>query len=546
MRLSVNSQARQSPRVMGSSVALFLWAFASLACAPPRDVPGTDTVQVARERDSCRFQGAEVAADGRIRIAGGEGETGPTSGTVTCDYPLDHDGDVTTVGLLGEHVPVLQTAARFARWPLAATDIILQARHRFSDGRHGPWHPRNVLLGGDFADLNGNGIPDAVNVLVGDSSGNSWSLLADIAFAGPPPEDFWLERSSIITSADLVANEPNPASARVLRVSKLWTGGGTMSTMTTALLAPSTTWTVSGWTRWDKPPGPDAMARFHEVDRNANLTTKYVLVGDDDFHRPSGKSPWRWRALTFTSQASTTGLSLIPARLTSSSGEMAAAGFEIREGSLLDPAAEVVSEPDLAALDTWEISEPGAARVVASGGGLGPALQLDPAPGQPVSAHQRDPFPLTEGQVYVVTLAMENRASPHYDPTHETWVSCYLEFLDADLRVLDHAKAQVFRPRLEHPVAAAALAPPGTRYGRVLLAALHRTYGPEQLDGTMTALFAGLKVARTSYDPAFQPRPPQRSVTLPREPGAVGVQVRTRLLTRDPQVQPSYSGLVVQ
>ena len=538
-------EARPSGRIVRNlGAGLLLQACAGLACLQADDA-ATEIVHVGQDLQRCRFEDAKVAPDGRVRIAGEDAGITHTSGAMTCDYQLADDAAVTVVTLLGEDVPVLQTAAEHGRWPLVATDIIMQARYLRSDGSYGPWEPRNVLLGGDFADQNQNGVPDSINVLVGDAT-DKWSLIADLEAVGPPPDGFWLGRESIATKGDLVANDPNPASPTALRLTKPWTGGGLLASMTTALVAPSTTWTVSGWTRWDKPDGPDLMARFHELDSSGQTTTKYVLVGDDDFHQPTGSSPWRWRALTFTSEPATTGLMLIPARFTASMGEMSSAGFEIREGSVFDPAQPTVSEPDFSTLETWEISHPDAASVVSLGPGLEPGLQLVPSAGEVVTARQRNPFPVTAGRVYAFTVAMENRASAEYDSTHDTWVSCYLEFLDGSMRVLDHAKAQVFRPRLEHPVAAAATAPPGSMYGRFLVAGLHKTYSAKKLEGRMTAVVGGLRVASSSYDPSFQPRPAQRSVALRRQPGSVAVQVRARLLTRDPGVQPSFRGLAIQ
>ena len=522
-------------------------ALASTACAGAAQNPAAESLGVGRGLEGCRFTNAEVGSDGRVRIARDLSRDPATHGDVTCDIDVPSSPASVSVTVLDPRIPVSQTDSPANRWPYVATDIVLQARQRRTDGTFTQWEPRNLLLGGDFADSNANGVPDSVQVLVGDAAGTDWSIIADIDSVGPPPAGFWLAPERIKTESNLLADDSNPASSRALHLGKQWEGGGMLASMTTALLAPDTGWTVSGWTRYDKPATPDAMARFHETDASGRTTTKYVMLGDDDFHAPVGTSEWRWRALSFTSRSDTTGLMLIPARLTASAGQMRASGFEIREGSVYDASAPLLFQADFARLEDWDISDPKTVRQVPLDGEAGSALEIQPAPGEVVAARHRNSFPVTPGTLYALSVAMANETSPHYDSTHDAWMSCYLEFLDEAGTVLDFAKAQVFRPRLDRPVAAATIAPRGAVRGRILLAAMHKTYSSKVLDGTMKGLFSALRVARSSHDASFEPRPPGRQEVLLRlEPGTAGIQIRTRLLTRDPNVHPSFLGLTVR
>jgi hypothetical protein len=221
---------------------------------------------------------------------------------------------------------------------------------------------------------------------------------------------------------------------------------------------------------------------------------------------------------------------------------MWAAGFEIREGSVFSSTIPALFQEDFRSIDAWDLSDPAVAAAVRIGDGSIGALQIAPAPGQVVTAVQRTPVPLRGGVLYAFQIAMENRASLSYDPTHETWVSCYLEFLDESMKFLDYAKVQVFRPVLDRPAAAAALAPEGTRYARFVIAALHKTYGPNTLAGSMVALFSRLALQQSTYDGGFRARSPTANLVPSCAPDAVAIQIRSRLLTRDRTVTPSLAG----
>lgn len=501
---------------------------------------------VGSSLENCQRDHAVLDKQGRVRLeALGTNEV-ITHGTIICDYKIAQHRSVTSVSVRARDVPMPQDQSPYSWWPTLTTDVITQVRFRRADGSYSPWEPRNVLDGGDFADSNSNGIPDDVNVLVGDADQN-WSIYADTQTIGPRPPDFWLPPERILNQASLVDASDHPEGlGPSLHIHKPWMGGQQLASMATALLPPDATWTVSGWNRFEKMDAPDLMARFHEHDSTGASLTKYVLLGDDDFHAPNGRSGWTWRALSFTSEPRTAGLMLIPARLTASPGDMWASAFEIREGSVFSSTAPTLFQADFGTLDAWEVSDPAVTTAVRVGVGSIPALQISPTPGQVVTAVQRTPVPVREGALYAFQIAMENRASPSYDPTHETWVSCYLEFFDESMKFLEYAKVQVFRPVLDRPAAAATIAPAGARYARFFLAALHKTYDGNELAGSMVALFSRLTLQESSYDPTFRARSRTTDIVPGCTPDAVAIQIRSRLLTRDRTTTPSLAGFDIQ
>jgi hypothetical protein len=142
---------------------------------------------------------------------------------------------------------------------------------------------------------------------------------------------------------------------------------------------------------------------------------------------------------------------------------------------------------------------------------------------------------------------MQNDASAKYEPTHETWVSCYLEFLGGENRVLDYVKAMVFRPVLQRPVGAAMMAPPASKFARFRLVASHITYGERQhLTGTMAASFSALQLQESAYDATWTPRPPGAKIKFSAPVRAAKMQIRSWLLSRDRRVTPSFGGYEVR
>jgi hypothetical protein len=500
-----------------------------LVCACGGGDPVVEPCDVPIELAGCAGDNVVVDAGG-ARLANG------TAGTLTCT------SDIVPAAFAVTAAPAARAPAT---WPQLASDVIVQARYRRADGSVGAWQPADVLDAGAFADTGGDGIPDLTNVLVGESS---WDLFVDVATVGdPPPDQSWF---TLRTSGAFVdGDHPDGVVERSLHLTAPGTGVQYLATLGKALVPPGTTLTLAGWNRYAIPVASSgAMARWNEVDAAGVATTKYVMIGDDDFFAPEGTRGWTWRALTLTTEPSTVALNIVPARLNTVAGDMWAAGWQLREDAVYGtPGARVVFEETFASLRdldspgaAWESSDPAVTRTAIVDGRS--VLQIDPAPREVVTVTQRAPIAVTPGTLYAVHVAMENRADPAYDRTHHTWLSTYLEFLDAGGQVIDHVKVQSFRPVLARPSGAAIVAPPGAVAARFLLAALHKTYAPEPIDKTMTALFAELRLEEATYAIGASSRAPVQA--LAPDPAATGVEIRARLLRRDP-AQPSELGAIV-
>jgi hypothetical protein len=479
-----------------------------------------DTCIVPAALETCQLHAVTLEA-GRARLAGA------TAGSIQCSF------DVVASSL---EVDADASAASPRTWPAVAGDVITQARYRHADGSTGAWQPADVLEAGGFDDSAGDGIPDLTNLLVG---AQTWEMFVDVDTVGtPPPDQNWF---TLRTAGTFVDADHPPGAARSLHLTSPQTGTQYLATLGKALVPPLTTWTLSGWNRYDVPVATSgAMARFNELDATGAHTTKYVLIGDDDFDMPVGTTGWTWRALTFTTEPSTTGLNIVPARLNTIAGEMWASNWQLREDAVYGTAgARVVFEESFATLDGWQLDNPAITQLASVDGH--PVMQLDPAPHVVATAIQRQPIAVTPGKLYAFRAEMENRAAASYDRTHQAWMSTYLEFLDAGGRVIDHVKVQTFRPVFERPVGAAIVAPAGAVAARFMLVASHTSYAPEPLEQTMTALFGSLRLEESTYQLEATHR--ASSLVMVPDPDAVATETRTRLLTDDPAVAPSLGGI---
>ena len=426
---------------------------------------------------------------------------------------------------------------------------MVQTRFPDAEGAWSPWQPRNLLAYGGFADGDGNGIPDGVTVMRLRTDGAALALGAPGAIPPCPPGSWWHDKT-ILREGSMVAREdlpPGLSSALVL--ARDTADGQDTAEMRRDLVPSGATLTVSGWNRHDigDETSMGVMARFHEFDAAGRRVGKYVLLGDDDFHQPSGAVPWRWRALTFTTTPGTVRLGIYPIRMIRARGRAWAAGWEIREWAVFSPWGEgrVLLRDEFTGPDGWQADPPEAAEFRTDG--AAGTLLLTPAPGSVATVRRRDSVPLREKALYAFRIDMGNDVPAGYDATHDAWVSCYLEFRDDAGRVLDTVKAMAFRPDPAQPVGAAAFAPPGTAQGTFFIAASHKTYADAgRIRGAMQATFRRLQLEESAYDPQWSPRLADPAAVANVPEGARRMQVRARLLTRDPAVTPSFSGYEVR
>ena len=467
-----------------------------------------------------------------------------SSGTcsTTLDVPEGHPKQV-ELKLIGPKTPAGDASSKM--WPALATDIITQVRFRSNDGRWTDWEPRNLLRGGDMADSDGDGIPDWASVMCLREHGNLMHADTRVSDWMPPEADYWhgktLERGRFVDEVD------HPAGAgQSLRLTRATSDGQDTAAMRLDLVPPDTELTVCGWTKYDLGDGTSmgVMARFHEFDGSGNRVNKYVLLGDDDFHQPSGRSEWRWRALSFRSLPETKFLNIYPIRMISAKGRAWAANYEVRLGSVYSDwgAGRAIFRENFENLDGWEISGAG-------GGGLSKktvdgdsSLRLDPKPLDVVTATQKKYIEVEPGQLYSFRIAMQNDVPTHYDKTHQAWMSAYLEFYDRDKRFLDYCKVMAFRPTLEKPAGAAMQAPKGSRYARFMLAASHISYGDRDgMEGPMHAYFDALQLEQSDFHPTFTPRP-NGPIQIEVPPQAEKLEIRSFLLSRQGDLAPSFAG----
>jgi hypothetical protein len=273
---------------------------------------------------------------------------------------------------------------------------------------------------------------------------------------------------------------------------------------------------------------------------------KYVMLGDDNFHQPSGRSEWRWRALSFRSLPDTAFLNLYPIRMISAQGCAWAAGFEVRLGSVFSEwgKGRSVFREDFESLSGWEISKPDCALLSDKSAQGSTSLRLSPSPLEIVTATRKDYIKVEARRLYAFRIALQNDVPGEYEPTHQAWVSAYLEFFDQDQHYLDCCKVMVFRPTLDRPAGAAMHAPEGARYARFMLAASHISYGDRSgMSGPMHAYFDALQLDEAEFDPTFSPRPDDVLLDIP--PDAVRTEIRSLLLSRETHLRPSFGGYIL-
>ena len=418
-----------------------------------------------------------------------------------------------------------------SNWPVLATDIVTQVRFR-ANRRWTDWEPRNMLRGGDMDDSDGDGIPDWVSVMRLRETGNLMFADTSISPWMPPEDDYWRGKARVIGRFVDEIDHP-PGAKHSLRLLRGTSDGQDTAAMRLDLVPSDTDLTVCGWTKYDlgSETSMGVMARFHEFDAEGNRVNKYVLLGDDDFHQPSGHSEWVWRALSFRSRPDTTFLNLYPIRMIAAQGSAWASNYEIRLGSVWGSGRRIL----------WDCFDDPADWEISGGGKLDKdRLILTPEPLKVATAVQRKPIKVSPGRLYAFRVSMQNDVPPHYEPTHQAWVSAYLEFFDKDMRFLDYCKVMAFRPVMERPVGAAMHAPKEAAYARFMLAASHITYGDKAgMDGPMTATFGELQLEESSFDPTFARRPDGPvSLAVPRE--ASKMEVRSFLLSREKSLKPSF------
>ena len=457
----------------------------------------------------------------------------------TFDIPAEHPSRV-RISLENPQTP--PGNAKSFMWPVLATDIITQARFHLKDGTWTDWQPRNLLRGGEMSDSDVDGIPDWASVMRLRESGNL--MYADTSISGcmPPKGDYW-EGKTRDRGYFIDAVEHPPGASRSLRLTRDSSDGQDTSAMRLDLVPPDTDITICGWTKHDLGDATSmgVMSRFHEFDAGGNRVNKYVLLGDDDFHQPSGKSEWRWRAISFRSRPDTTFLNLYPIRMIAAQGRAWAANYEIRLGSVFSDwgSKRAVFREDFENLDGWDIQNGALSDKAVEGKH---SLCLSPEPLKVVTAVQKKPIPVEPNQLYAFRVAMQNDVPAHYEPTHQAWMSAYLEFYDKDMRFLDYCKVMAFRPAFDRPAGAAMHAPKGSAYARFMLVASHISYGERTgMDGPMSAYFDALQFEKSDFDPSFIPRP-SGPILLEAPPQADELEVRSLLLSRQADLKPTFSG----
>ena len=468
--------------------------------------------------------------------------------SLTLDVPAGNPKRV-NVSVINPKTPPGNATLRL--WPASATDIAAQVRFRLSDGRWTEWQPRNLLRGGDMRDSDGDGIPDWVSVMhLRDDGSNLFYADTRISDWMPPKKSYW-DGKTRASGTFVDAVEPPAGAWQSLRLNRPASGGGQdTAAMRLDLVPPDAELTVCGWTKYDlgNETSMGVMARFHEFDGSGNRVNKYVLLGDDDFHQPSGRSEWRWRALSFKSLPQTTFLNLYPIRMIGGKGRAWAANYEIRLGAVHSDwgSEQAIFRESFESLDGWEISGPGVGALSDKAVDGRSSLRLDPEPLKVVTATQKSCIKVEPGQLYAFRIAMQNDVPAHYEKTHQAWMSAYLEFYDKDMRFLDYCKAMAFRPTPGRPVGAAMHAPNGSRFARFMLAASHISYGDRTgMDGPMHAYFDALQLEKSDFDPAFTPRP-DADIRLDVPRSADKMEVRSYLLSRQRDLRPSFAGYTIE
>lgn len=503
--------------------------------------PAPETVTPAHLADRGTLSNVHVTPEGRIEL-----DPGVSCGECAVELDVPPDARRVRVRTSDPGTPAGDEDCRM--WPVLATDIVTQIRFRLKDGKWTNWHPRNLLRGGDMADSDGDGIPDWVSVMRLRERGNT--IYADTCPSDwrPPEGSYWRGRARE-RGRFLDRVERPPGAEQSLKLTRAASDGQDTAAMRMDLVPPDTELTVCGWTKYDLGGGTSmgVMARFHEFDLEGDRVNKYVLLGDDDFHQPSGRSEWRWRALSFRSLPRTTFLNLYPIRMITAKGRAWAANYEIRLRTVYSGwgGGRAVFRESFEALDGWDISGPGGGALSEKAVVGHSCLRLDPDPLEVVTATQRKYIAVEPGQLYAFRIAMQNDIPAHYDKTHQAWMSAYLEFYDKEMRFLDHCKVMAFRPRLDRPLGAAMHAPEGSRYARFMLAASHISYGDRAgMKGPMHAYFDALQLEKSDFDPAFTPRTGE-DVSAEVRAGADKIEIRSFLLTREKHLTPAFGGYEV-
>jgi len=477
--------------------------------------------------------------DGRLSLADGV-SAGVYS--ISFDLPKPHPKTV-SIRLADAIIPEGDELS--TNWPVLACDIITQVRFLTKSGDWTEWMPRNILHGGDMEDSNRDGIPDYVSVMR--IRQNRETIFADNKTSAwmPPPTDFWngkvQSKGRFVDTADAP-----PGAKQSLRLVRGVSDGQDTAAMRLDLVPPDTYLTVCGWTKCDiAGTSMGVMSRFHEFNESGDRVNKYVILGDDDLHQPSGTSGWCWRALTFQSLPDTTHLNLYPIRMITAQGRAWAANFEIRLGTVFSEwgKGHVVFQEDFETLDRWEVSGAACLSGIASEGQR--SLCLKPDPLQVVTATLKKNIKVKPGKMYAFRIAMQNDVPAHYEPTHQAWMSAYLEFYNSKGEFLDYCKVMAFRPTLTRPVGAAMRAPRGAHNARFVLVASHISYGEKTgMNGPMHAYFDALQLEESTFDAEFTPRP-KDEIALDVPPDAQRMEVRSFLLSRESHLRPSFKGYII-
>jgi len=514
------------------------------------------TIRIEGAKQLCRgnLAGTELTKEGLITLkqAGVSSvDSKPiysTFGTYTYEIALPVNSSVLQIAALAPEMPSQEKSPfKWSNWPCVTTDIITQVCFLQPNGEWTVWQPHNLLAGGDFNDKNQNGIPDWTNVFLQRSGHNS--IFVDRSIIGwQPPENSWYCNNDMPLTGKFMDTIGLPIDAsQSFRLERHTHDGQDVAEMCKDLVPPNATLTVSGWNCYDIEPKASmgVMARFHEYDAEGRRINKYVLLGDDDFHQPSGHSLWQWRALTFTTLPTTARLGIYPIRMITAQGQAWAANWEVREGAVYSEwgSSEAIFKEEFLHLDNWKLSHPAVSALKPSGYSGSHSLVMEPPPLVVATAVQKDFIQVQEGKLYAFRIAMQNDASEKYELTHETWVSCYFEFFDENKHFLDYVKAMAFRPSLERPIGAAMVAPPGSRFARFLLVASHIIYGDrKKITERMSASFSALQLEESAYNMTWTPRPAGAVIEFQMPVRATRMKIKSLLLSRDRLVSPSFSG----
>jgi len=285
------------------------------------------------------------------------------------------------------------------------------------------------------------------------------------------------------------------------------------------------------------------MSRFHEIEAGGNRLNKIMFIGDDDWHQPGGKSPLKWRAVSFVPREETRRLNLYAARLISSSGTLQAADYMIRQDTLTGPSlSKSIRRFDMSDGEGWTFGDQSLA--VRTEG----LIELRPAPHTNTFALSPE-FDIPEVGRLGFSVEMDVSVPERYndcDPSHKAWASTYLELLNDGDEVTDVIKISVCRPRFGNLLASAGEVPPETRRVRIRLVGSHQSYlSSEQkanMDGEMICRWRNLEVFESTYPTQWEATAEEGQVLL----GSCSkFQVRATLLADDHDKSPILQAVIV-